>query len=187
MDWIKAALLTGLLSTFMPHYSADLAAAEWNQGRYGCQRGERLNIQDLDMSPDPIIEGQRVRAWKVRINFDGRRDCETDVLIREGNNIVGHARDYKMRPGVNEIEIPAIESFRYTGREHCFNVQIDLTARAPRSTPPAVSAPASAPFGRCENRKTGDACRLGKNATYKRYRGENRPRGSPSFPIAAHH
>ena len=59
MDWIKAALLTGLLSTFMPHYSADLAAAEWNQGRYGCQRGDRLNIQDLDMSPDPIIEGQR--------------------------------------------------------------------------------------------------------------------------------
>jgi hypothetical protein len=126
MDWIKAALLTGLLSTFMPHYGADLAAAEWNQGRYGCQRGERLNIQDLDMSPDPIIEGQRVRAWKVRINFDGRRDCETNVLIREGNNIVGHARDDKMRPGVNEIEIPAIESFRHSGREHCFNVQIDL-------------------------------------------------------------
>jgi len=126
MDWIKAALLTGLLSTFMPHYSADLAAAEWNQGRYGCQRGERLNIQDLDMSPDPIIEGQLVRAWKVRINFDGRRGCETDVLIREGNNIVGHARDYKMRPGVNEIEIPAVESFRHSGREHCFNVQIDL-------------------------------------------------------------
>lgn len=126
MDWIKAALLTGLLSSFIPDYTADLAAADWNAGRYGCRRGERLNIKDLDMSPDPIIEGQRVRAWKVRINFDGRRDCETDVLIREGNNIVGHARDYKMRPGVNELEIPAVESFRYTGREHCFNVQVDL-------------------------------------------------------------
>jgi hypothetical protein len=126
MDWIKAALLTGLLSTFMPHYSANLMAAERSQGRYGCQRGDRLNIQDLDMSPDPVIEGQRLRAWRVRIDFSGRRECETDVLIREAGNIVGQARNYRMRPGVNELEIPVIESFRYTGREHCFNVQVDL-------------------------------------------------------------
>ncbi|HEX6769461.1 MAG TPA: hypothetical protein VF208_08930 [Candidatus Binatia bacterium] len=126
MDWIKAALLTGLLSTFMPHYNADLMAAEWSQGRYGCQRGDRLNIQDLDMSPDPVVEGQRIRAWRVRIDFSGRRDCETDVFIREGGSIVGHARNYRMRPGVNEVEIPVIESYRYTGREHCFNVQVDL-------------------------------------------------------------
>jgi hypothetical protein len=31
-----------------------------------------------------------------------------------------------LRAGVSEIEIPAVESFRYTGREHCFNVQVDL-------------------------------------------------------------
>jgi len=126
MDWIKAALFTGLLSTFIPYQTADLSAAEWNQGRHGCRRSEPLNIQDLDMAPDPVSVGQRVRAWKVRIKFDGRRDCQTDVLIREGNNIVGHARDYRMRPGINEIEIPAVETFRYTGREHCFNVQVDL-------------------------------------------------------------
>jgi hypothetical protein len=96
-------------------------------GRSGsCRRGDRLSIQDLDMSPDPVIEGQRIRAWKVRIRFDGRRECDTDLLIREGNNIVGHARDYKLRPGVNEIEIPAADTFRFRGREHCFNVQVDL-------------------------------------------------------------
>ena len=126
MNWIKAALLTGLLSTFMPHYNADLMAAEWSQGRYGCQRGDRLNIQDLDMSPDPVAEGQRLRAWRVRIDFSGRRECETDVLIREGGSIVGRVRNYRMQPGVNELEIPVVENFRYTGREHCFNVQVDL-------------------------------------------------------------
>ena len=126
MNWIKAALLTGLLSTFMPHYNADLMAAEWSQGRYGCQRGDRLNIQDLDMSPDPVVEGQRLRAWRVRIDFSGRRECETDVLIREGGSIVGRVRNYRMQPGVNELEIPVVENFRYTGREHCFNVQVDL-------------------------------------------------------------
>jgi hypothetical protein len=110
----------------MPFHAPDLSAADWNQGRSGCRRGDRLNIQDLDMSPDPILEGQRVRAWKVRVNFDGRRDCDTDIFIRQGNAIVGHARDYKMRPGINEIEIPAVDNYRFRTREYCFNVQVDL-------------------------------------------------------------
>lgn len=127
MDWIKAAFLTGLLSSMMVNYTPDSMAADWNRGGRGCPRAaDRISIQDLDMSPDPVIEGQRIRVWRVRINFNTRRDCETDVLVREGNNIVGHLRDYKMQPGVNEIEIPAVENFRYTGREHCFNVQVDL-------------------------------------------------------------
>jgi len=127
MSWIKAAFLTGLLSSLMVNFTPNSMAADYGRGQgRGCQRGDRLNIQDLDMSPDPVIEGQRMRAWKVRINFDGKRDCETDIFIREGNNIVGHSRNFKLRPGVNEIDIPAVESFRYSGREHCFNVQVDL-------------------------------------------------------------
>ena len=125
MSWIKTALLTGLLSSLMVNFSTEATAADRGRGN-SCRRGERLNIQDLDISPDPVIEGQRIRAWKVRLRFDGRRDCETDIFIREGNNIVGHARDYKMRSGVNEIDIPARENFRFHGREHCFNVQVDL-------------------------------------------------------------
>ena len=121
MSWIKAAILTGLLSSMVVNFTGDATAKD-----NSCRRGDRLNIQDLDISPDPIIEGQRIRAWKVRIRFDGRRDCETDIFIREGNNVVGHARDYKLRAGINEIEIPAQNQFRFRGREHCFNVQVDL-------------------------------------------------------------
>lgn len=128
MSWIKAAFLTGVLSSLLVNVTPASMAAEFGRGgrHGGCQRGERLNIQDLDMSPDPIVEGQRVRAWKVRVNFDGRRDCETDVIVREGNNIVGHARNYRMQPGVNDIEIPAADNFRFRGRELCLNVQVDL-------------------------------------------------------------
>ena len=127
MSWIKAVFLTGVLSSLMVNFVPDSMAAEWAPGqRRGCQRGDRLNIQDLDMSPDPLVEGQRLRAWKVRVDFTGQRECETDVIIREGNNVVGQSRNFRMRPGVNELEIPANASYRYTGREHCFNVQIDL-------------------------------------------------------------
>ncbi|MSP37426.1 MAG: hypothetical protein EXR70_02880 [Deltaproteobacteria bacterium] len=129
MSWIKAALLAGLLSNFLMTFAPDASAADRKKDRRrdaSCQRGDRLNIEDLDMSPDPVSEGQRIRSWKVRIRFDGRRDCETEVYVREGNTIAGHARDYKMHPGVNEIEIPAAQGYRFSGREHCFNVQVDL-------------------------------------------------------------
>jgi len=125
MSWIKAAFLTGVLSSLLVNVVPDSMAAEYGRGR-NCQRGDKLNIQDLDMTPDPLVEGQRLRAWKVRVNFAGQRECETDVIIREGNNIVGQARNFRMRPGTNELEIPVNATYRYSGREHCFNVQVDL-------------------------------------------------------------
>ena len=125
MDWIKAVFLTGLLSTLVINFSPEAMAADWGRGD-SCRRGDRLQIQDLDMSPDPVTDGQRIQAWKVRINFEGRRECDTEIYIREGNNVVGHARNYRLRPGVNEIEIPAAEAFRFKGRESCINIQADL-------------------------------------------------------------
>jgi len=104
--------------------SSDGTAADWARG--GCRRGERLHIQDLDLSPDPIIEGQRIRGFKVRIRFDGNRECETEVEIREGGEVVARARRINLRPGINEIELPPIERYRFHGREHCFNVVADL-------------------------------------------------------------
>ena len=125
MNWIKAVLLTGILSNLFLSAAPAAFAAAGGRGD-ACRRGDRLHIEDLDMSPDPVVEGQRIRAWKVRIRFDGQRECETDIVIREGNNTVGQARNYKLRPGVNEIEISANDGFRLRGREHCFNVQVDL-------------------------------------------------------------
>jgi hypothetical protein len=121
MSWIKAALLAGFLSHLLIAAAPEALAKDRN-----CRRGDRVQIQDLDMSPDPVIDGQRIRAWKARVRFDGRRDCNTDIYIREGNNVVGHARDYKLRSGINDIEIPARDNFRFRGREICFNVQVDL-------------------------------------------------------------
>jgi hypothetical protein len=97
-----------------------------DSGRFGCRRGDRIEIQDLDISPDPIIEGQRIRAWKVRINFAGARECETEIEVREGGDVVARTRRIHLRPGVSEIEVPPVESYRLHGREHCFTVVADL-------------------------------------------------------------
>lgn len=128
MDWFKTLLLTALFSTFFTGVTPEIYAADWNFGRgqFGCRRGDRIHIQDLDMTPDPVVEGQRIRAWRVRLQYDGRRECETEIFVRDGRYVVGHVRDFKMRPGVNELEIPATNDFRFHGRELCFNVSVDL-------------------------------------------------------------
>jgi hypothetical protein len=123
MAWIKAAFLTALFGTLVTSVSSEAWAASRADS---CRRGDRLQIQDLDMTPDPVIEGQRVRTWKVRLNFEGRRECNTEVYVREGNNVVGRAVNYRLRPGVNDIEVPALDAFRFKGRELCLNVQVDL-------------------------------------------------------------
>ena len=124
MRWLKTALLAGLLST--PYVSIATEATAADYGRGGCRRGDRLQIQDLDMSPDPMVEGQRIRSWKVRVQFDGNRECETEIAVREGGEIVAQARRINLRPGINEIDLRPVENYRFRGNEHCFNVQVDL-------------------------------------------------------------
>jgi len=126
MFWIKAGFIAGLLSTLAINLAPEVRAADSGRGSNSCRRGDRIRIQDLDMSPDPIIEGRPVRLWKVRIGFEGRRECDTDIVIREGNNTIGQARHFRLRPGANDVEIQPNEGFRFRGREMCFNVQVDL-------------------------------------------------------------
>ncbi|MDP2601174.1 MAG: hypothetical protein Q8S00_01065 [Deltaproteobacteria bacterium] len=124
MNLFKGSLVVAILaliSTVVPSISE---GADW--GRFGCRRGARIDIQDLDMSPDPIMEGQRIRAWKVRINFAGARECETEIEVREGGDVVARTPRINLRPGVNEIEVPPVERYRLHGREHCFVVTADL-------------------------------------------------------------
>lgn len=125
MSWLKALFLTSLMSAFFMTPALEAMAAEWAK-RQDCRRGDRIQIQDLDVSPDPLIEGQRIRSWKVRLRFDGKRECDTEVLVREGRNVVGHERSFRLRPGTNEVDVRPSGNFRFGGREHCFNVQVDL-------------------------------------------------------------
>jgi hypothetical protein len=122
MDWLKAILLTALFSTTVVNLNTGAFAAD----RGSCRRGERLQIQDLDMRPDPVVEGQHIRAWRLNLRFDGRGECMTNLYVREGNNIVGTVRNYAIHSGINEIEVPATDTFRFRNRETCFNVQVDL-------------------------------------------------------------
>jgi hypothetical protein len=121
--FFKVIFLTGLMGLSLLGSAWDAESAE---RRNACRRGERVRIQDLDVSPDPLVEGQRIKGWRVRVQFDGNRECETEIEIREGNDVVARERNFTLRPGVNETQIPPLENYRFHRGEHCFEVVVDL-------------------------------------------------------------
>jgi hypothetical protein len=124
MRWLHTSLLAALFGFLLMSVVSDAGAAEYRRG--ACRRGDRLSIEDLDVTPDPIVEGQRIRGWKLRIRSDAQRECDTEIEVREGNEVAAGPRRYTLRPGINEIEMPAAERYRFHGREHCFSVVVDL-------------------------------------------------------------
>lgn len=97
-----------------------------------CGGGHRLQVADLDMSPDPIAEGQRIDRWLVQLRADASGECRTTVRIREvSGDEVGQARVFRLRPGNNAIEIEPNERYRFSRSEHCFQVTADI-AGTPR-------------------------------------------------------
>ena len=106
-----------------------VSVADAAQERRGdrCGRNDRVTIEDLNMSPDPIAKGQRIRSWQVRLNFDGRRDCETEIEIRDReNNVVAREERVDLRRGINEIRIRPDERYEFRGAEHCLRVVVNL-------------------------------------------------------------
>jgi len=124
MRWFQSALITAVLGVFLTGIAEDASAADYR--RNTCRKGDRFIIEDLDVTPDPLLEGQRIRGWRVRIRSEASRPCDTEIEIREGNDIVAGSRSYSLRPGVNEIEMPSNERYRFHRGEHCFTVVVDL-------------------------------------------------------------
>jgi hypothetical protein len=96
-----------------------------------CGGAHRLQVVDLDMSPDPIAEGQRLNRWLVRIRADASGECRTLVRIRDAEGEeVGRELTYRLRPGMNEIAIEPHERYRFSRNEHCFQVIANIAGTA---------------------------------------------------------
>lgn len=89
-----------------------------------CGRDHRLQVVDLDMSPDPVAAGQRVNRFRVSLRSDSSGECETRIQIREtqGNDLIASEKVYRLRPGMNQITIEPDSRYQFSRQEHCFNV-----------------------------------------------------------------
>jgi hypothetical protein len=87
-----------------------------------------MSIEDLDMSPDPVNRGARIENWRVKVHVDGSGECDTLFEIREkpGNTVVARGATRVLRPGDNEITIPAAQGYRFKRSETCFQVVANI-------------------------------------------------------------
>jgi hypothetical protein len=92
-----------------------------------CGGEHRLRVMDLDISPDPVADGQTIRALRVRVRVDGSGECQTTFRVRERDgDLVARERVYSLRPGINEIVFEPNERYRFDRSEHCFDVTANI-------------------------------------------------------------
>lgn len=87
-------------------------------------RPEALRIVQLEMFPDPIREGQRIRFGLTILNrtsFSGR----ANVIIKDKDEVVTEVHGFFLQPGNNRIDFPDT-GYRFSRREHCFTVEVDI-------------------------------------------------------------
>jgi hypothetical protein len=87
-------------------------------------RPEALQIVQLEMFPDPVREGQRVRFGMTvfnRTSFSGR----ANLFIKDQDEVVAEARGVFLQPGNNRVDFPET-GYRFSRRETCFTVEVDI-------------------------------------------------------------
>ena len=113
---------------------AGCATSDYGRGWSLCGRNTNLRVVDLNITPDPVTEGQQVRSWQVDLRADTDGECATTVQIQErpGNVTVGTKRIYYLRPGSNTITVQPDGRYRFNQARHCFTViaDVDETPRA---------------------------------------------------------
>ena len=96
-------------------------------------RPENLRVLQLEISPDPIREGQRV-VFRVTIANGSRYSERVTLAIKDKDEIISEVRDAPLRPGDNQVDFPG-SSYRFSRSDHCFTVEADIDrTRSPIDT-----------------------------------------------------
>ena len=87
-------------------------------------RPEYLKVVRLEMSPDPVREGQRM-AFRAVISNSSRNSGRVTIAVRDRDQIISELRNAIIRPGDNIIDFPETV-YRFTGTDRCFTVEADI-------------------------------------------------------------
>lgn len=87
-------------------------------------RPENLKVLQLEISPDPVREGQRV-VFRVTISNGSRYSGRVTLAIKDKDEIISEVRDAPLKPGDNQVEFPG-SSYRFSRSDHCFTLEADI-------------------------------------------------------------
>jgi len=87
-------------------------------------RPQDLRVLQLEISPDPVRQGQRV-FFRVTISNDSRHSGRVTLAIKDKDEIISEVRDAPLRPGDNQVNFPE-SSYRFSRSDQCFTVEADI-------------------------------------------------------------
>jgi hypothetical protein len=87
-------------------------------------RPEDLRVVQLEFSPDPVRQGERV-GFRITIANESRHSGRITLAVKDRDEVISEARDVNISPGENRIDFPAT-NYRFSRSDHCFTVEADI-------------------------------------------------------------
>jgi len=83
-----------------------------------------LRILQLEMTPDPVREGQGV-SFQAMVSNLSQHSGRLNLFIKDKDEVVSAVYDVVLRPGDNRIVFPETQ-YRFSRYEYCFTVEADI-------------------------------------------------------------
>lgn len=83
-----------------------------------------LRVLQLEMSPDPVREGQGIR-FEATISNLSHSSTRLSLFVKDRDEVVTSVQDVSIKPGHNRIIFPHT-GYRFSRYEHCFTVEVDI-------------------------------------------------------------
>ncbi len=83
-----------------------------------------LRILQLEMTPDPVREGEWV-SFQAIVSNRSRHPGRVSLFIKDRDEVVASVNDISLRSGDNRIAFPQTR-YRFHRQESCFTVEVDI-------------------------------------------------------------
>lgn len=83
-----------------------------------------LRVLQLEMTPDPVREGQWV-SFQAVVSNRSRHSGRVSLFIKDRDEVVTSVYDVSLRSGDNRIAFPQTH-YRFHRQESCFTVEVDI-------------------------------------------------------------
>ncbi len=87
-------------------------------------RPEYLKVIQLEVSPDPVQEGQGI-IFRATITNSSRDSGRVTLLIRDKDQIISEVRNAVLRSGDNQIDFPET-TYRLSRSGRCFTIETEV-------------------------------------------------------------
>ena len=87
-------------------------------------RADDLRVLQLEMSPDPVRQGQWA-SFHATISNLSHRPGRVSLLVKDRDEVITEVKDILLQSGHNRISFPQTY-YRFSRSDHCFTIEVDI-------------------------------------------------------------